>query len=125
MHILGCIVHGINTYAYTCPPHIAQGHNITIQVLYSVLLALLAQFGFLAPVLFLQLDNTTKQNKGRYLMAFLAYLVRMGVLKRVYINFLPVGHTHEDIDQYFSRLSVYLRRHMRCELPPGSVLMYL
>ena len=117
MHVLGCIVHGINTYAYTCPPHIAQGHNITIQVLYYVLLALLGQFGFLAPVLFLQLDNTTKQNKGRFLMAFLAYLVLVGVLKRVYINFLPVGHTHEDIDQYFSRLSVYLRNHNAPDVP--------
>ncbi len=25
------------------------------------------------------------------------------------VNFLPVGHTHEDVDQFFSRLSVYLK----------------
>ena len=38
MHILGCIAHGRDTYAFTCPPHIAQGHNITIQVVDRVLL---------------------------------------------------------------------------------------
>ena len=26
-------------------------------------------------------------------------------------EFLPVGHTHEDIDQAFSRIAVYLNRH--------------
>ena len=117
MHVLGCIVHGADTYAYTCPPHIAQGHNITIQVLFYVLLDILSKMGSLPPVLFLQLDNTTKQNKGRFLMAFLAYLVLMGVLKSAYINFLPVGHTHEDIDQFFSRLSVYLRSHNAPDVP--------
>ena len=117
MHVLGCIVHGVDTYAYTCPPHIAQGHNITIQVLYCVLLDILRKTGSLPPVMFLQLDNTTKQNKGRFLMAFLAYLVLMGVVRRAYINFLPVGHTHEDIDQFFSRLSVYLRHNDAPDVP--------
>ena len=27
MHVLGCIAHGRDTYAFTCPPHIAQGHD--------------------------------------------------------------------------------------------------
>jgi len=117
MHVLGCIVHGVDTYAYTCPPHIAQGHNITIQVLFYVLLAILSKVGSLPPVMFLQLDNTTKQNKGRFLMAFLAYLVLMGVVKSAYINFLPVGHTHEDIDQFFSRLSLYLRKNNAPDVP--------
>ena len=44
-------------------------------------------------------------------MAYLGYLVRAGVVKEAYCNFLPVGHTHEDIDQIFSRISVFARRH--------------
>jgi hypothetical protein len=111
MHILGCIAHGRDTYAFTCPPHIAQGHNITIQVIDRVLLDILDKEGAIAPILHIQLDNTTKQNKGRFLMAYLAYLVQEGVIKEAYCNFLPVGHTHEDIDQFFSRVSVYCRHH--------------
>ena len=111
MHILGCIAHGRDTYAFTCPPHIAQGHNITIQVLDRVLLDIKKKEGSIPPILHLQLDNTTKQNKGRFLMAYLAFLVQQGVIKEAYCNFLPVGHTHEDIDQFFSRVSVFTRHH--------------
>ena len=35
----------------------------------------------------------------------------MGVFEKVILGFLPVGHTHEDIDQMFSRLAVYLHKH--------------
>ena len=111
MHVLGCIAHGRDTYAYTCPPHIAQGHNVTIQVLDRVLLDIKRKEGSLPPILHIQLDNTTKQNKGKFLMAYLGYLVRQGVIKEAYCNFLPVGHTHEDVDQFFSRISVFSRRH--------------
>ena len=36
-------------------------------------------------------------------------LVNEGVFKEVVVSHLPVGHTHEDIDQMFSRLAMYLR----------------
>lgn len=37
----------------------------------------------LPPVLYLQLDNTARENKNKYVMAFLAYLVQAGVFKEV------------------------------------------
>ena len=30
--------------------------------------------------------------------------------EQIKVNFLPVGHTHEDVDQMFSRLSEYLKK---------------
>ena len=44
-------------------------------------------------------------------MGWLGYLVHIGLFKEVIISFLEVGHTHEDIDQLFSRISVYLAGH--------------
>ena len=38
-----------------------------------------------------------------------SYLILLGV-KEIRLYFLPVGHTHGQIDQYFSVYSVYLRR---------------
>jgi hypothetical protein len=38
----------------------------------------------------------------------LAALVLRGVFRKVKIGFEIVGHTHDLIDQFFSRLSVYL-----------------
>jgi hypothetical protein len=71
----------------------------------------------ISPTIFLQLDNTTKQNKGKYLAAFCELLVSLKVCKEIKINFLPLGHTHEDIDQFFSRLAILLRRTDALSLP--------
>lgn len=109
MHVIGAIVHGSATYAYTSPAHVAQGHNVTIQALWDTMVHEKRKRGRLPGTLYLQLDNTTKQCKGRYLNGFLAVLVNAGVFKKVVVSFLPVGHTHEDIDQFFSRISVALR----------------
>lgn len=39
---------------------------------------------------------------------------------QVQINFLPVGHTHEDIDQLFSKIGNEIRR-TGCESIPGII----
>jgi hypothetical protein len=111
VHILGAIAHGRDTYAFLLPSHIAQGNNVTCEVLRRVIDDVRKQEGKLPPILKLQLDNTAKQNKSRFLIGFCQHLVDAGVFKYIELNFLPVGHTHEDIDQFFSRLSVYMRSH--------------
>ncbi len=37
--------------------------------------------------------------------------VCVSLLMQIKLSFLPVGHTHEDIDQMFSRFSTYLNKH--------------
>ena len=59
--------------------------------------------------LFVQLDNCSGENKNKYMFAFFSELVRVGVFDCVNVSFLPVGHTHEDIDQLFSVLNRFLR----------------
>ena len=63
----------------------------------------------LPPILTLQLDNASGDNKNRWVFAFCSLLVFKGVFREVYINFLMVGHTHEDIDALFGRWSNRLR----------------
>ena len=60
--------------------------------------------------LYLQLDNSTKDNKNKYLMAFLSLLTTWGVFEEIQGDFLSVGHTHKDIDAYFSHLLKALKR---------------
>ena len=108
-HLYGVLAHGHGAWAFTMPDHEQQGHNVTIQALYEVLSDIKKEYGVLPPILKLQLDNTTKQNKGQYLFGFLAMLVALGHFNEIEVNFLPVGHTHEDIDQFFSRISLRLR----------------
>jgi len=43
---------------------------------------------------------------------------------QVQINFLPVGHTHEDIDQVFSKVSDNIRKN-GCESIPGTITVHI
>lgn len=61
--------------------------------------------------LFVQLDNCTRENKNRYVMGFFEMLVSKSVFDSVEVGFLPIGHTHEDVDQCFSTTSARLRLH--------------
>ena len=108
---MGVLVHGRAVHAYTYFENFKQGNNVTIQAIHSSLADQLARDGSLPSTLYLQLDNTSKQCKGRFLLGFLGYLIFLGVFTNIVVSFLPVGHTHEDIDQIFSRLSVYLACH--------------
>ena len=55
--------------------------------------------------LYLQLNNCAKDNKNQFIMVFISMLTLYGVFKKIKVGFLLVGHTHEDIDAYFSHLS--------------------
>ena len=56
-------------------------------------------------VLYLQLDNTYKENKNSYLMRFMSYLVNQNYFEQIQVSFLLVGHTHNDVDMVFSLVS--------------------
>ena len=59
--------------------------------------------------LYLQLDNCAGTNKNQFVMAYLSLLTARKVFKEIQVGFLMVGHTHEDIDAYFSYLSKKLK----------------
>ena len=63
----------------------------------------------LSKKLFLQLDNSAKDNKNPYVMAFCSLLTVRRVFKEVTVRFLIVGQTQEDIDAHFSYLSKLLK----------------
>ena len=56
-----------------------------------------------------QMDNCARENKNRHVFGYCTYLIQCLVFDTIEMSFLPVGHTHEDIDQMFSRFSTYFR----------------
>ncbi|KAL3675995.1 hypothetical protein R1sor_025943 [Riccia sorocarpa] len=50
-------------------------------------------------------DFDGKDSKNWVLMAFFSELVARGVFKTVFMYFLIVGHTHEDVDAFFSKVN--------------------
>ena len=113
-HLMGAMVHGRTAHGFTMLPNIKHGSNVSIETLHRVLLYEYLAGGrkiFAQKTMYLQLDNTTKQCKSQFVLGYLGLLVAWRLFVTVIVSFLPVGHTHEDIDQFFSRIAIWLRKH--------------
>jgi hypothetical protein len=86
------------------------GGNVTVEVIWRTLIKLQEQRQIWAEDLHVQLDNTSKDNKNHTVFGFLAWLVAEGHFVNATVSFLPVGHTHEDIDALFGVVVRYLRQ---------------
>ena len=103
--LTGCISHGGPTYCYLGMGNLKQGTNLTIEVMFQVLMDLIRSKGRVPPICYLQLDNTAKQCKSKFMVGWCGYLVGCGAFEKIILSFLPVGHTHEDIDGLFGNIS--------------------
>lgn len=64
--------------------------------------------------MYVQIDGGP-ENANKLVLAVLSFLVakRVGGIQRIVLTRLPVGHTHEDIDGIFGRISQYImKRHI-------------
>jgi hypothetical protein len=112
----GVLVHGHRFFMYI--GHDSYGirafADLQIECLLRTIVAMDKEYatkGKTKPrTLFIQLDSA-KDNKNKYVMAFMEYLVNCKVFDKIEVAFLLVGHTHEDIDQRFSVLSRHLDVH--------------
>ena len=71
--------------------------------------------------LVVQSDNTTAQTKNSLSSVFMAYLVAKGKFATATLNFLTVGHTHEDVDRLFSLILLTVLQRQRWEVPADMV----
>ncbi|CAC5393350.1 unnamed protein product [Mytilus coruscus] len=114
-HVTGVLCHGLNkAYTFTWTDQFSSDCNITLNCLMSVLGDVATENGGLPPTLYIQADNSPKDNKNKYVIMFLAMLVKMEIIK---LTFLMVGHTHEDVDQLFSRISVKASKEKTTTIP--------
>ena len=102
-------------YLYLTHPFVAEkyGSNLTIECLARTLNKEATyrreQHLRWPTTLFVQMDNTSKENKNSILFEFWTLLVESGVFNEIFVSFFLVGHTHADIDQLFSVLTKKLR----------------
>eukprot|EP00731_Ephydatia_muelleri_P032350 Em0023g857a len=119
-HIIGGLTHGHGEYAYLSFGEFPQDSNLTLSILLSILNNINRKEHRLPDTLYLQMDNCSRENKNKYVYGVLGYLVLKGIFRKVRLSFLPVGHTHEDIDQMFSRFSSYLNKNDA--VTPGELM---
>ena len=86
--------------------NLANDGNLVIdsvhRAIYRGQQAQLAKQGKLPRVLYVQLDNC-RSNKSKAMFAYASWLVMKGIFEKVSLCFCLVGHTQENIDQFFSR----------------------
>jgi len=114
--LVGCMVFNrtICPRVYFTYPNIHNDANLTFTIIYHVINHL---YGNLPQVLYLQLDNTSHENKNQIVFGYLSMLVELGIFQKVKFGFLLVGLTHDHIDQIFSHFSVTLKRENVGSLP--------
>lgn len=110
--LVGLLAHDVQNHLmlFTMTEEHATGANHIVESIHRFLNSRRST-GPLPRTLFVQLDNCTRENKNKYLMAYFEVLVALHVFQVVEVGFLPKGHTHEDIDQCFSQTSARLRAH--------------
>jgi hypothetical protein len=112
VHVIGSIVETLGVHLEFSYKNIGDNSNVLIDTINDCIERMhthrRSRGEPFPEVLYLQLDNVSS-NKSKVLVTYLSWLVETGVFKKIKVNYLLVGHTHEIIDQVFSRYSVLLR----------------
>lgn len=118
LHLVGVLLPVYGAFGYFFFEEFKKDSNLVCTILVDVLLRLIGKGAEFGPehTLNIQADNAG-ENKNWHILCLLCALVEWRCFKEINLNFLMVGHTHEDIDQLFSRLSVALSKHDAATLP--------
>ena len=124
-HLSLVMIHNMEIICYVTRDNVASDPNLSVECLQRSLRHAEEQLnGRLPPVLYLQLDNCWRENKNRTLLNWLGSLVERGLFSEgIEVGFLPVGHTHNEVDQIASRISIAVRnRDIRTPLQMMALL---
>lgn len=88
-HLSGVLVHGKGNFGFFDFLQWSHDCNLTLTCLLLTLLEIAKQSS-LPSHLFLQMDNCVRENKNKYVMAFLSYLVEIGLFTEVSIIYYYV-----------------------------------
>ena len=113
--LVGVNFHGKRNYVFLVDSTVPGGGNLMIHILIEVLKDLDSrnELPTQNPTLYLQVDNCG-ENKNKVLFAFLMDLVKRSIFSKVKIGFLMAGHSHEDLDAFFSIIAPKMRSGMIC-----------
>ena len=99
------------TFCFEHLHNIKGDANLTIECLQRALKYTESVMGRLPDELQIQVDNCSRENKNSIVLNWFATLAERGLFPNgIFLNFLPVGHTHNDADQQFVPLTYELRK---------------
>ena len=107
LKVQGVLIHGLCLLFYMIPPWLGSGAGMAITTLLHALYVAKLSLGQLPSRLYLQSDNGS-ENKNKAMLYMLHLLIHLSIFKVVEWHLLIPGHTHEDIDAWFSIVSRWL-----------------
>jgi hypothetical protein len=113
LHDIGCLIyHGeILSRVFFNDPTLRNNTNFIIIILKRIWDQWKVKSYGLPLNLYFQLDNTCRENKNNFLFSYLHMLLKKKVFQKINVGFLLMDHTHDNIDQIFSRLSTKLAKY--------------
>ena len=118
LHIDGVIVHNIMVFFTVSEANMKKYSNFSIELLafvYSKLVNMGVRMEHAE--VFVQVDNTSRENKNNHLMRFYAFLVASRKVLAATNSYLESGHTHEDIDQVHGQICEEIKKHRTLQTP--------
>ena len=103
------ILHGHMVAIAFAESHVVKGANYTCELLMFALNKLtLSGVDLREYELVTQYDNCSKEGKNNSVCRLMAYLTATRAIRNARMHFCMSGHSHEDIDQFFSLLGAFL-----------------
>ena len=107
--LIAVYAYGFGTQPFLVHDAHYYGSNLTWTVIWLTLEEMHKKRNYWPDSFHIQLDNTVGENKNWLMVAMSAWFVSKGIVARVRVYFLDVGHTHVIIDQIFGVITVALR----------------
>ena len=108
MGCTGLLAHGHLVMVAFSEGHIVKGANWTIELLSIALQKLATVIDLREYSLHIQGDNCSKELKSNSICRYLALLTSRHRVRNARLMCCASGHSHEDIDQFFSLLGAFL-----------------
>ena len=104
-HLVGTWIHGFRLNLNLSTEDLKKDSVTSIELCARALSEVIDNFGSIPLSIHLQQDNTYREGKNKYMMAFFLLLQILGVCRFASLGFCRVGHSHEDIDQCFGQIA--------------------
>ena len=113
--LIGVKVHGKRNYVFLVDSTVPGGGNLILEILRQVLndLGERNELPTKNPTLYLQFDNCGEIRTRQFLHS-LWTLCDAVFFSKIKVGILMVGHTHEDIDSFFSTIATKLKSGIVC-----------
>ena len=108
LHILCSWAHGSQMTFFVSHEDQPKDSVTTMEAMSRMLSDLANQHGTLPLTLHIQHDGTPREAKNQFFTAYLLLLAALQVFRQTTISFLRPGHSHEDIDQFFSQVAAMM-----------------